>query len=283
MNDGTASRGRSLARAGHVIRARQVAADGDAARGQEHRDRPSWQCVTATRRSPGSTSPAPRRATRRPGTWTRSSTCSGRTPTSPSTPGRRSGCRASGRRSSGAAPSASATASGSSTTSRASGPRARGWGGSRHTCGIGRIPLELCPSSNVQTGAATSVAAHPITQLKDLRFRVTVNTDNRLMSGTSMSQEMSLLVQDAGWDVDDLRWVTDQRDEVRVPAVRRAVGDHRGADQTGVSGALTPGAAMGGGVPWRPWTWTPTSRRTTASGSAARAGSARPAERGRSR
>ncbi len=72
----------------------------------------------------------------------------------------------------------------------------------------GRMPLELCPSSNVQTGAATSVAAHPITQLKDLRFRVTVNTDNRLMSDTSMSKEMGLLVQDAGWDVDDLRWVT---------------------------------------------------------------------------
>ncbi|MBO1755801.1 adenosine deaminase [Allobranchiibius sp. CTAmp26] len=71
-----------------------------------------------------------------------------------------------------------------------------------------RIPLELCPSSNVQTGAATSVAAHPITQLRDLRFRITVNTDNRLMSDTSMSREMWLLVQDAGWDLDDLRWVT---------------------------------------------------------------------------
>ncbi len=71
-----------------------------------------------------------------------------------------------------------------------------------------RIPLEMCPSSNVQTGAATSVAAHPISQLRDLRFRVTVNTDNRLMSSTSMSREMDLLVNDAGWDVDDLRWVT---------------------------------------------------------------------------
>ncbi|UIJ36334.1 adenosine deaminase [Allobranchiibius sp. GilTou73] len=71
-----------------------------------------------------------------------------------------------------------------------------------------RIPLELCPSSNVQTGAATSVAAHPITQLRDLRFRITVNTDNRLMSDTSMSREMWLLVQDAGWDREDLRWVT---------------------------------------------------------------------------
>ncbi len=71
-----------------------------------------------------------------------------------------------------------------------------------------RIPLEMCPSSNVQTGAADSVAAHPITLLKDLRFRVTVNTDNRLMSGTSMTREMQLLVDEAGWSIEDLRWAT---------------------------------------------------------------------------
>ncbi|NHA66709.1 adenosine deaminase [Phycicoccus flavus] len=71
-----------------------------------------------------------------------------------------------------------------------------------------RIPLEMCPSSNVQTGAAASVAGHPITLLKDLRFRVTVNTDNRLMSGTSMTREMQLLVDEAGWSLEDLRWVT---------------------------------------------------------------------------
>ncbi len=71
-----------------------------------------------------------------------------------------------------------------------------------------RIPLELCPSSNVQTGAAGSVAEHPITLLKRLRFRVTLNTDNRLMSGTSMSREMQQLVDEAGWTVDDLRQVT---------------------------------------------------------------------------
>ncbi|GAC56687.1 adenosine deaminase [Gordonia hirsuta DSM 44140 = NBRC 16056] len=52
-----------------------------------------------------------------------------------------------------------------------------------------RIPLELCPSSNVQTGAVDSLAEHPFNVLARLRFRVTVNTDNRLMSGTSMSRE----------------------------------------------------------------------------------------------
>lgn len=71
-----------------------------------------------------------------------------------------------------------------------------------------RIPLEMCPSSNLQTGAAESIRQHPITLLKDLRFRVTVNTDNRLMSGTSMTREMCLLAEQAGWSLEDLRWVT---------------------------------------------------------------------------
>ena len=69
-----------------------------------------------------------------------------------------------------------------------------------------RIPLEMCPASNVQTGAATSIAEHPIGLLKRLRFRVTVNTDNRLMSGTSMTDEMSALVEAFGYGLDDLEW-----------------------------------------------------------------------------
>ncbi len=71
-----------------------------------------------------------------------------------------------------------------------------------------RIPLEMCPTSNIQTGAAPSVAEHPITLLKDLRFRVTINTDNRLMSNTSMGREFQQLVDDAGWNLTDLRWAT---------------------------------------------------------------------------
>jgi len=71
-----------------------------------------------------------------------------------------------------------------------------------------RIPLELCPSSNVQTGAAASIAEHPIGLLHDLRFRVTVNTDNRLMSGTSMSREMALLAEAFGWGWAELQWLT---------------------------------------------------------------------------
>ncbi|MCX5243156.1 adenosine deaminase [Streptomyces prunicolor] len=71
-----------------------------------------------------------------------------------------------------------------------------------------RIALEMCPTSNLQTGAASSIAEHPITALKDLGFRVTLNTDNRLVSGTTMTREMSLLVDEAGWSVEDLRTVT---------------------------------------------------------------------------
>ncbi len=71
-----------------------------------------------------------------------------------------------------------------------------------------RIPLELCPSSNVQTGAASSIAEHPIGLLSRLRFRVTVNTDNRLMSGTSMTREMLLLSEAFGWGLTEMQWVT---------------------------------------------------------------------------
>jgi adenosine deaminase len=71
-----------------------------------------------------------------------------------------------------------------------------------------RVPLELCPTSNVHSGAAASIARHPIGILTDLRFRVTVNTDNRLMSDTSMSSELSGLVEALGWGWDELRWVT---------------------------------------------------------------------------
>ncbi|CAN5265501.1 adenosine deaminase [soil metagenome] len=71
-----------------------------------------------------------------------------------------------------------------------------------------RIPLELCPSSNVQTGAVASIAEHPIGLLRQLSFRVTVNTDTRLMSGVSMSSEMAALVAAFGYGWEDLQWLT---------------------------------------------------------------------------
>ena len=71
-----------------------------------------------------------------------------------------------------------------------------------------RIPLELCPTSNLHTGVAGTMREHPIGLFKDLRFRVTVNTDNRLMSDVTMSSEFRALVETFGWTLADLQWVT---------------------------------------------------------------------------
>ncbi|MET9918150.1 adenosine deaminase [Streptomyces sp. NPDC059605] len=71
-----------------------------------------------------------------------------------------------------------------------------------------RIPLELCPTSNLQTGAAASYAEHPIGLLRKLHFRATVNTDNRLMSGTTMSNEFEKLTETFGYTLDDMQWFT---------------------------------------------------------------------------
>ncbi len=71
-----------------------------------------------------------------------------------------------------------------------------------------RVPLELCPTSNVQTGAAASIAEHPVGLLRRLRFRVTVNTDNRLMSGVTLSSELTACTAAFGWTWEDLRRLT---------------------------------------------------------------------------
>src|SRR5881394_2782532 len=71
-----------------------------------------------------------------------------------------------------------------------------------------RIPLEMCPTSNVQTGAAASIKAHPIRLLRQLSFRVTVNTDNRLMSQVTLSSEFHRLVTEFGYGWSDIEWLT---------------------------------------------------------------------------
>jgi adenosine deaminase len=106
-----------------------------------------------------------------------------------------------------------------------------------------QVALEVCPTSNVQTGAASSVAEHPITPLARLGFAVTVNTDNRLMSRTSMTHEYAELVEHAGWGLDELRdaaltaaWSTflhqEEREELAEDVIRpaytpRGSGRHR--------------------------------------------------------
>ncbi|MGB3335051.1 MAG: adenosine deaminase [Mycobacterium sp.] len=71
-----------------------------------------------------------------------------------------------------------------------------------------RVPLELCPSSNVQTGAVDSIAEHPFDLLARARLRVTINTDNRLMSDTTMSREMWVLAETFGYGWADLQRFT---------------------------------------------------------------------------
>jgi len=71
-----------------------------------------------------------------------------------------------------------------------------------------RIPLELCPTSNIHTGAASSIATHPIGALTDLAFRTTMNTDNRLMSSTSMSHEFVACADAFDWTWKNIRWMT---------------------------------------------------------------------------
>lgn len=71
-----------------------------------------------------------------------------------------------------------------------------------------RVCLEMCPTSNVHTGVVDDLTDHPIALLTRLRFRVTINTDNRLMSDITLSQEFANLVEAFGYGWDDLQWFT---------------------------------------------------------------------------
>ena len=98
-----------------------------------------------------------------------------------------------------------------------------------------RVALELCPTSNVDTGAAPSIAEHPIDLLKRLRFRVTVNTDNRLMSDITLSRELAGLVDTFGYGWDDVEWMT-------INAMKSAFWPFEGRLQI-INGIIKPGFA----------------------------------------
>jgi adenosine deaminase len=70
-----------------------------------------------------------------------------------------------------------------------------------------RIALECCPSSNVQTSAIRDLASHPIKLYKALGLRVTVNTDNRLVTDTTVSKELWLCHTQLGFTMADLKAV----------------------------------------------------------------------------
>jgi adenosine deaminase len=71
-----------------------------------------------------------------------------------------------------------------------------------------RIPLEICLISNVHTGATPSLAEHPFKILYEEKFRVTLNTDNRLMSSTSMTHEFEAAADTFGLSMDDFEKIT---------------------------------------------------------------------------
>jgi adenosine deaminase len=71
-----------------------------------------------------------------------------------------------------------------------------------------RIPLEICLLSNVHTGAAPSLAEHPFKILHQEKFRVTLNTDNRLMSNTTMTKEFEAAAETFGLSLDDFEKIT---------------------------------------------------------------------------
>jgi adenosine deaminase len=73
-----------------------------------------------------------------------------------------------------------------------------------------QVTLEVAPSSNVQTGAYASLADHPVDRLHRLGFAVTLNTDNRLMSGVSVTSQFADVVRTFGWTWDDVQTVTER-------------------------------------------------------------------------
>src|SRR5699024_10892206 len=107
-----------------------------------------------------------------------------------------------------------------------------------------QVCLEVCPSSNLQTGAAADLASHPVGPLHRLGFPVALSSDNRLMSRTRTSREMLLAAQTFDWGLADLEQIVltgldagfapvaqrqALRDEVVLPAFRAVGGADRNA------------------------------------------------------
>ncbi len=71
-----------------------------------------------------------------------------------------------------------------------------------------QIPLEVCPTSNLQTGIAETLDQHPVGRLAELGFNVTIHCDNRLMSRTTLSREFAQLVATFGWGIAEVEKTT---------------------------------------------------------------------------
>jgi len=126
-----------------------------------------------------------------------------------------------------------------------------------------RIPLEVCPSSNIQTKAAASWEAHPVDFYVDYGLRVTINTDNRLITDTTVSKELWLCHKHYGWSLDKikdiliagfksafipqreksdlLRLITRELDEYQEPSNGKTVREHAVPDHQQAGGkAMEP-------------------------------------------
>ena len=103
----------------------------------------------------------------------------------------------------------------------------RRWAASRRTCATGASPWRCARAATCRPARRSRSRLHPITLLK--RAAVPRHAQHRQPADERHvdDREMQLLVDEAGWTLEDLRWVDDQRDEVGVPALRRAAGDHR--------------------------------------------------------
>jgi len=114
-----------------------------------------------------------------------------------------------------------------------------------------RIPLECCPSSNAQTGAVPDLASHPLKLYFDLGLRVTINTDNRLITNTSVSKELWLVHTQMGVPFRDIKSmvVAGFKSSFRPfhekqAALRRVVSElDRYADDGSLRESSTPAAA----------------------------------------
>lgn len=95
-----------------------------------------------------------------------------------------------------------------------------------------QIPLEVCPTSNLQTGIATTLAEHPVGRLAELGFNVTIHCDNRLMSGTTLSREFARMVETFGWGLAEV--------EKATVAAMRAAFLHHDEREALVQGLIRP-------------------------------------------
>jgi adenosine deaminase len=100
-----------------------------------------------------------------------------------------------------------------------------------------RIPIEMCPISNVKTRAVNSIEEHPIRRYYEHGILVTVNTDDPRMFGNSLAEEYQVLVEKLGFTQDDIRtlilnaidasWMPEERKRGMVEEFTHLVDDVR--------------------------------------------------------